>query len=77
MHYVYLLRSINFPSKKYIGFTDNILERLDAHNHGSSLHTTSSLSQIAFRAQLCKKTPMETNLINFTKTSSRQADFFK
>jgi predicted GIY-YIG superfamily endonuclease len=39
MHCVYLIRSINFPDKTYIGLTDNLTERLNAHNHGSSLHT--------------------------------------
>jgi len=39
MHYVYLIRSINFPNKTYVGLTDNISDRLNAHNHGYSLHT--------------------------------------
>ncbi|MFA5998698.1 MAG: GIY-YIG nuclease family protein [Candidatus Babeliales bacterium] len=39
MYYVYLLRSINFPDKKYIGFTDNFSERLLTHNSGNSPHT--------------------------------------
>ncbi len=39
MYYVYLIRSINFPDKKYIGFTDNCTERLNTHNAGNSPHT--------------------------------------
>ncbi len=39
MYYVYLIRSINFPDKKYIGFTDNFAERLKTHNAGNSPHT--------------------------------------
>lgn len=39
MHYVYLIRSINFPEQKYIGHTDNLKERLDTHNSGGSVYT--------------------------------------
>jgi putative endonuclease len=39
MYYVYLLQSIHFPSKKYIGFTGDLKKRLIAHNSGASLHT--------------------------------------
>ena len=39
MYYVYLLRSINFPERKYIGHTDNLKERLETHNSGGSIHT--------------------------------------
>lgn len=39
MFYVYLLRSINFPDKTYIGFTEDLKARLQAHNAGESRHT--------------------------------------
>lgn len=39
MHYVYLIRSINFPDKTYVDLTDNLTERLNADNYGSSSHT--------------------------------------
>ena len=39
MKYVYLLQSIPFPEKRYIGLTSNLKNRLDAHNRGQSLHT--------------------------------------
>lgn len=39
MFYVYLLKSVNFPDKKYIGYTDNLTERLATHNSGGSFHT--------------------------------------
>ncbi len=39
MYYVYLLKSITFPDKTYIGLTDNFSERLQTHNSGNSLHT--------------------------------------
>lgn len=39
MFYVYFIKSINFPDKKYIGHTDNLKERLETHNSGGSVHT--------------------------------------
>ncbi len=39
MHYVYLIRSINYPDQKYIGLTDNLNARLKKHNEGGSPHT--------------------------------------
>jgi len=40
MFYVYLLRSIKFPEKTYIGFTINVKERLIKHNEGGSIYTS-------------------------------------
>ena len=39
MHYVYLIRSINYPEQVYIGNTVNIKQRLETHNSGGSPHT--------------------------------------
>ncbi|MBW1677004.1 MAG: GIY-YIG nuclease family protein [Deltaproteobacteria bacterium] len=39
MKYVYLLQSIPFPEKRYVGLTSNLKNRLNAHNSGQSLHT--------------------------------------
>ena len=39
MRYVYLIRSIPFPSKTYIGQTSDLKSRLNAHNQGQSPHT--------------------------------------
>jgi predicted GIY-YIG superfamily endonuclease len=39
MHYVYLLRSINYPDQKYSGVTDDLKKRLTEHNDGKSIHT--------------------------------------
>ena len=39
MKYMYLLQSIPFPEKRYIGLTSNLKNRLDAHNRGQSLRT--------------------------------------
>ena len=40
MYYVYLLRSIPLPEQTYIGYTENLKIRLQAHNHGQSPHTS-------------------------------------
>ena len=34
MYTVYLIQSINFPDKKYTGFTTNFKKRFDQHNSG-------------------------------------------
>ena len=38
MYYVYLIRSINFPEKFYIGYTENLEQRLETHNAGGSVY---------------------------------------
>jgi putative endonuclease len=37
--YVYILRSINFPDKIYIGKTRNLKKRLAKHNEGGNIST--------------------------------------
>ncbi len=39
MFYVYLLKSIKFSGKTYIGFTEDLKARMRAHNTGESKHT--------------------------------------
>jgi putative endonuclease len=39
MHYVYLLKSLNFPDQYYVGLTTSLKERLKKHNTGASTHT--------------------------------------
>ena len=39
MHYVYLIRSIKFPNRTYVGNTVNLKQRLDTHNSGGSINT--------------------------------------
>ncbi len=34
MYYVYFLRSTTYPEKTYVGFTNNLYQRLDRHNAG-------------------------------------------
>jgi putative endonuclease len=40
MFYVYVIRSVSDPKRYYIGFTQNIDQRVKEHNEGKSLHTT-------------------------------------
>lgn len=39
MFYVYLIQSISFPEVTYVGYTQNIDQRLETHNSGGSIHT--------------------------------------
>ncbi len=40
MYYVYLIRSIKDTNKTYIGFTNNVEQRLQKHNEGASIFTS-------------------------------------
>ncbi|MDP3889115.1 MAG: GIY-YIG nuclease family protein [bacterium] len=39
MHYVYILRSINYPDQIYVGHTSDLKKRLSNHNCGTTPHT--------------------------------------
>lgn len=39
MYYVYILNSITFPEKFYVGYTEDIKIRLTTHNAGGSIYT--------------------------------------
>ena len=39
-HYVYILQSINFPDKHYVGYTTDLSKRLAKHNEGGSTYTS-------------------------------------
>jgi len=39
MYCVYIIRSIKYPEKKYIGKTGDMKRRLSEHNSGSTAHT--------------------------------------
>ena len=40
MYYVYYLKSLKYPEQSYIGYTQNLKQRLLVHNAGKSLHTS-------------------------------------
>jgi putative endonuclease len=39
MKYVYLIQSISYPDKRYVGITTDLNKRLKEHNAGKSPHT--------------------------------------
>lgn len=39
MKYVYLMQSLQYPGKRYVGITSDLGKRLKAHNAGQSVHT--------------------------------------
>lgn len=39
MYHVYLIQSTKNKSKKYVGFTTNLKQRLETHNSGGSVYT--------------------------------------
>ncbi len=38
MFYVYLIKSVNNPEQRYIGFTEDLKQRIKDHNDGLSPH---------------------------------------
>ncbi len=39
MHYVYLLESLSSSGRRYIGFSDDLRQRIDDHNSGKNPST--------------------------------------
>lgn len=39
MYYVYLLRSLEFPDRTYVGYTTDLKQRFETHNTGGSVYT--------------------------------------
>lgn len=39
MHYVYIIKSINYPDQIYVGHTSDLKKRLSNHNCGTTPHT--------------------------------------
>ena len=57
MRYVYLLESINAPSRRYVGITSDLEQRLAEHNAGKSAHTSELkpwriVTHVAFSVEL-------------------------
>ncbi|MGA0333215.1 MAG: GIY-YIG nuclease family protein [Kiritimatiellia bacterium] len=40
MFYVYILQSISSPEQTYVGFTEDLRQRIACHNQGRSAHTS-------------------------------------
>lgn len=73
MYYVYLIRSIDFPEQRYIGFTEDLKSRLKEHNGGESKHTSkyNPWELIAYHAFKTKRKAQEFEY--YLKTGSGQA----
>lgn len=39
MYYVYLIKSLKDSTKTYIGYTVNLVQRIEKHNSGASIYT--------------------------------------
>ena len=73
MYYVYILNSVNHPSKYYIGYTENIETRLETHNKGLVPYTKSYIpwkikTYVAFNNQ-----QQAIDFEKYLKTSSGRA----
>jgi predicted GIY-YIG superfamily endonuclease len=73
MYYVYIIKSINSPNTLYVGYTQNIKQRLKTHNSGGSIHTSkyrpwSLIMYLSFKEQLTAK-----NFEKYLKSQSGRA----
>ena len=73
MYYVYLIRSIAFPDKTYIGFSEDLKQRIADHNAGKSTHTAKYVpwKLVSYHAFAYKRTAQEFE--HCLKTGSGQA----
>jgi putative endonuclease len=73
MYYVYLMRSVSFPDKTYIGYSEDLKHRIADHNAGKSLHTSkyAPWELVSYHAFADKRTAQEFE--HYLKTGSGQA----
>jgi len=73
MYYVYLIRSLSHPEQAYTGFTEDLKQRMRAHNAGESKHTAKYLpwELISYHAFADKRKAQEFE--HYLKTGSGQA----
>lgn len=73
MYYVYLVRSTSNPSQTYIGFTEDLKQRLADHNARKSVHTSKYVpwKLVSYHAFADKRTAQEFEY--YLKTGSGQA----
>jgi putative endonuclease len=73
MHYVYLIRSIEFRDRTYIGFTADLKQRMTSHNSGGSKHTAKYLpwELVSYHAFADERKAREFE--HYLKTGSGQA----
>ncbi|HSW76050.1 MAG TPA: GIY-YIG nuclease family protein [Candidatus Saccharimonadales bacterium] len=73
MFYVYIIRSIHFPDIVYVGFSNNLEQRLNTHNSGGSIHT-SKYKPWQLEMYLCFKEENKARLFEkYLKTQSGRA----
>jgi len=52
MHFVYVIVSVSYPDRYYVGLTENVRQRLGQHNHGI-VRSTASFKPWRFRTAVC------------------------
>jgi predicted GIY-YIG superfamily endonuclease len=73
MYYVYLIRSTSSPDRTYIGFSEDLKQRMADHNAGKSTHTAKYVpwKLVSYHAFVDKRTAQEFE--HYLKTGSGQA----
>ncbi len=73
MYYVYLIRSIAFPDQNYIGYSEDLKQRIADHNASKSIHTSkyAPWELVSYHAFADKRKAQEFE--HYLKTGSGQA----
>lgn len=73
MKYVYILKSIKEPGRHYTGITDNVEERLKAHNAGRVTHTSKYIPWCLETAIMFSDNQKAFNFEKYLKSGSGRA----
>lgn len=73
MYYVYIIKSIRFPNKKYIGFTTDLKKRIFYHNNSLSEHTSNFKPWKLDVCFIFKDKSIAMNFEKYLKSSSGRA----
>ncbi len=76
MFYVYLLESESAPGKRYVGFSEDLRNRLEHHNSGKSRFTSRHrpwklVTYLAFSDQLRRRRCLVIKLLNAVEHEAR------
>ncbi|MFC1842486.1 GIY-YIG nuclease family protein [Candidatus Dependentiae bacterium] len=73
MYYVYIIQSINYPEKRYVGITQNMRQRLANHNIGTTLYSRKYKPWVFMMCLCFKNKDKAVEFEKYLKTASGKA----
>ncbi len=70
MFYAYILKSINYPEQYYVGYTNDLKDRLERHNKGYVKHTSKFMPWRLHAYFAFQTKELATNFEKYLKTGS-------